>query len=224
MYPLARAARLVGEEPRTVRRWLKGYTWKYRDGRRASGPLWDLQFADDEQLGEERVLGFRDLLELRVVARFVQHGLSLRLIRETIQVAREYFGDYPLHSRRLVTDGRKIFLEAVRRSGDDPTLLDVRGRQFAIDAVIRPSLIEGIEYDRDAHALRWYPVPKRRLIVLDPQVQFGEPIIADAGVPTDTLRDAYLAEGKSVGRVARLFRVSPQAVQAAVAFESRLAA
>lgn len=224
MYPLARAARLVGAESRTVRRWLKGYTWKYRDGLRGSGPLWDLQYSNDEDLRDEQVLSFHDLLELRTVAKFVRQGVSLKVIRATIEVAREYLGDYPLHSRQFVTDGRKIFLEAVERSGEAPKLLDVRRRQFAIDAVIRPSLIEGIEYDSQAHALRWYPVSKRRLIVLDPQVQFGEPIIADAGVPTDTLAAAHLAEGKDVGRVARLYRVTPQAVQAAVAFEHRLQA
>lgn len=224
MYPLARAARLVGADLRTVRRWLKGYSWKYGDGRRVSGPLWDLQYVDDEELGGEQVLGFHDLLELRTVAKFVEQGVSLKVIRATIEVAREYLGDYPLHSRQFVTDGRKIFLEAVERAGEDPKLLDVRGRQFAIDSVIRPSLVQGIEYDKHAHALRWYPVPKRRMIVLDPQVQFGESIIADAGIPTDTLSAAYLAEDKDVGRVARLYRVTPQAVQAAVAFEQRLAA
>lgn len=224
MYPLARAARLVGEDLRTVRRWIKGYAWKYREGHRVSSPLWSLQYSQDEDLREEQVLGFRDLLELRAVARFVHQGVPLQVVRATIDVARETLGDYPLHSRRFVTDGKKIFLEAVERVGEDPKLLDVRGKQFAIDAVIRPSLIEGIEYDDDSRALRWFPLSKRKLIVLDPQIQFGEPIIAEAGVPTDTLASAFFAEGKDTGRVARLYRVTPQAVQAAVAFETRLAA
>ncbi len=224
MYPLARAARLVGSELRTVRRWLKGYSWKCGDGRKVSGPLWSLQYADDEEFDGEQVLGFHDLLELRTVSRFIQQGVSLQVIRATIDVAREYLGDYPLHSRRFVTDGRKIFLEAVERSAEDSKLLDVRKRQFAIDAVIRPSLLDGIEYGDNSHALRWFPVPRKRLIVLDPEVQFGEPIIAEAGVPTDTLAAAYAAEGEDAARVARLYRVTPQAVKAAVAFEHQMAA
>jgi len=224
MYPLTRAARLVGAKVPNVRRWLRGYSWKQGDHRHKSMPLWPLLFADDEDLGSEQVLSFRDLLELRTVARFIEQGVSLNVIRSTIEVARECLGDYPLHSRRFLTDGRKIFLEAVERAGDDPKLLDVRGRQFAIEAVIRPTLIEGIEYGSDSHALRWYPVPKGRLIVLDPEVQFGEPIIAGAGVPTDTLAAAYFAEGKDAAKVSRLYQVSRQAVNAAVAFEHRLAA
>jgi len=224
LYPLGRAARLVGEDARTVRRWLKGYSWTHGGERHASGPLWATQYSNDDDLGGGQVLSFRDLLELRTVARFVEQGVSLRVIRATIDVAREILGDYPLHSRRFVTDGKKIFMEAIERVGEQPKLLDVRRRQFAIDAVIRPSLIEGIEYGRDSEAVRWYPMAKRRVIVLDPQIQFGEPIIAEAGIPTDTLAAAYAAEGEDAARVGRLFRVSPQAVKAAVAFEHRLAA
>lgn len=209
---------------RTVRRWLKGYSWKHPDGRRSSEPLWSLQYAEDDDLANELVLGFKDLLELRTVARFVQCGVSLRVVRETVNIARQYLGDYPLHSRRFVTDGRKIFLEAVERAGEEARMLDVRDRQFAIESVIRPSLIEGIEYGANAQALRWYPEPKRKLIVLDPALQFGEPIIADAGVPTDTLSAAFKAEQGDAQRVARLYRVTSQAVRAAVAFEQKLAA
>lgn len=224
MYPLDRAARLVGAEVRTVRRWLKGYSWKHVEGRRESAPLWPMQYADDEELADEKMLGFRDLLELRTVARFVQQGVPLQVVRATIDIAREYLGDYPLHSRRFVTDGRKIFMQAIERAGEDVKLLDVRDRQFTIESIIRPSLIEGIEYGDDAQALRWYPVARKKVIVLDPAVQFGEPIIADAGVPTDTLAAAVAAEGGDVQRVARLYRVPPQAVKAAVDFEHRLAA
>jgi uncharacterized protein (DUF433 family) len=223
MYPLSRAASLVGSDVRTVRRWLKGYSWKQGSDRKASQPLWPLQYAADDELGGEQVLGFNDLLELRTVARFVQLGVSLSVIRATIEVARGYLGDYPLHSQRFVTDGRRIFMEAVERVNDDPKLLDVRGRQYALGEIIRPSLLDGIEFGRSDHALRWFPVPKKRVIVLDPQVQFGEPIVADGGVPTDTLAAAFRAEGGDASRVARLYRVRPQEVKAAVAFEHRMA-
>lgn len=183
-----------------------------------------MQYEHDEDLADEKMLGFRDLLELRTVARFVQQGVLLQVVRATIDVARESLGDYPLQSRRFVTDGRKIFLEAIDRVGGEASILDIRERQFAIESIIRPSLIEGIEYGEHYQALRWFPVPKKKVIVLDPAVQFGEPIIADAGVPTDTLAAALAAEGGDVQRVARLYRGTPQAVNAARDFERRLAA
>lgn len=224
LYPLRQAARLVGEDARNVRRWLKGYSWKYKGQVANSGPLWDLQYSDDEDLGGERVLGFHDLLELRTVAQFVKRGVSLQVIRATIEVAKSYLGDYPLQSRRFLTDGRRIFMEAVEQADSDAKLLDVRGRQFVFHSIIRPSLFEGIEYNKSGSAVRWFPIPRRKLIVLDPQVQFGEPILADSAVPTDTLYHAYLAEGKNRARVARLYCVTPREVDAAVDFEQRLAA
>ena len=168
------------------------------------------------------MLSFLDLLELRCVAEFAKHGVSLVVIRATIEAVQERFGHYPLHSKRFLTDGKRIFLEAVERASDDSRLIDVRHEQFVFDAVIRPSLFAGIEYDH-GQALRWFPVPKRSVTVLDPQVQFGEPIIAGTGLPTDALAAAFKAEGNNAQRVARLYRVKPEAVRAAVAFERRLA-
>lgn len=225
LYPLTQAARLTGAEARSVRRWLGGYSWRYRDGRSSSGPLWRLQYADDEELGRERVLGFHDLLELRAVLKFIEHRVPLIVIRATIEAANEAgLGPYPLHTQRFLTDGQRIFLDAVERATGNRKLLDIRGRQFVVDEVIRPSLFAGIEYDTKGRALRWFPVRGRKVIVLDPGIQFGEPIIAAAGIPTDTIAAAVKAENGDRRRVARLFRIPPAAVDAATAFEQRMAA
>jgi uncharacterized protein (DUF433 family) len=223
LYPLAQAARLVGVDARNVRRWLRGYSWKYLDGRSSSGPLWSLEYADDEELGAEQVLGFNDLLELRAVAKFIEHGVSLKVLRATIEQATREFGRYPLHTQHFLTDGRGIFHDAVKRSGDS-LLTDYKSRQVVFDAVVRPSLYAGIEYGSSGTAARWFPVQRSKVIVLDPRVQFGEPIVASAGIPTDTIADAVNAEGGDYKRVAKLYSLKPSDVQAAVNFERALAA
>lgn len=223
LYPVVQAARLVGVEPRSVRRWLKGYSWNYRDGRSSSGPLWTLQYANDEELGAEQVLGFHDLLELRAVAKFIEHRVPLKVIRATIEQATEQFGPHPLHTQHFMTDGRTFFHEAIELTGQH-NLVDFKGKQIVFDAVIRPSLFTGIDYATSGQAQRWFPVQGRQVIVLDPRKQFGEPIIAAAGVPTDTIAAAVKAEGGDRKRVATLYRVTPAAVDAAVNFERRLAA
>lgn len=223
IYPLPQAARLVGQEPRYVRRWLRGYSWKYKDGRSRSGPLWHTQF-EGEQTPSGEVIGFRDLLELRMVAQFVKHGVHLKVIRATIDAATQHFGSaYPLSNRRFLTDGRKIFLDAVDEATGATKLIDVVGRQFVFSEVIKPSLYAGIEYD-NGFATRWFPVSRSRTIVLDPQIQFGTPTLTDVGIPTDTIHDAWRAEGKDRNRVAKLYDITPAMVSAAVSFEQRLLA
>jgi len=65
--------------------------------------------------------------------------------------------------------------------------------------------------------------PRSNRVILDPQRSFGEPIVADEGIPTDILASAYVAEG-SVDAVARWYEVDPAAVEDAVEFEFSLAA
>ncbi|MBC7603164.1 MAG: DUF433 domain-containing protein [Ramlibacter sp.] len=223
IYPLPQAARLVGESARNVRRWLKGYSWKYRDGRSSSRPLWQTQY-ESEEIPGGTTIGFRDLLELRLVAQFVKHGVHLQVIRATIDASRKHFGsDFPLSNRRFLTDGKRLFLEAVEEATGTEKLIDIAGRQFVFADVIRPSLYAGIEYDREV-ATRWFPNPRSKLVLLDPAIQFGTPIVADAGVPTDAIYDAWKAEGRDQARVARIYGLTAKMVGAAVTFEQRLRA
>jgi len=222
IYPLHQAARLVGAKPRSVRRWLQGYSRKYKGDRVRSEPLWRTQLEGHDLLDE--VIGFRDLLELRMVAAFVQHGVDLKTIRATVDEAATSFGaTYPLTNQRFLTDGKRIFLDAIERTTGEPRLVDVLRKQFVFSDIIKPSLYAGIEYGKNG-ACRWYPMGKRKAIVLDPELQFGTPIVAEAGIPTDTIYASFLAEGRDKAIVARVFDINPKMVTAAVEFEEKLAA
>lgn len=222
IYPLHQAARLVDVEPRAIRRWLQGYSRKYLGEKVRSEPLWRTQLRD-EALPEE-VIGFRDLLELRMVAAFVRHGVDLKVIRATVDAAARNFGvDYPLTNRNFLTDGKRIFLQAIEQATGEPRLIDVLRRQYVFSDIIKPSLYAGIEYGNDG-AQRWFPVSRRRTIVLDPALQFGTPVLTEAGIPTDTIHASFLAEGRDRTMVARIFDITPHMVTAAVEFEERLAA
>ena len=221
IYPLHQAARLVGAEPRALRRWLYGYSRKHKDGHVRSEPLWPTQLKDEDLPGE--VIGFRDLLEARMVAAFVRHGVDLKVIRATIATASHDFSvGYPLTQRQFLTDGKRIFMEAVETATGESRMIDVLRKQFVFSDIIKPSLYAGIEYDVDG-AVRWFPL-ERRTVVLDPTVQFGTPIVAHAGIPTDTIYASYLAEGRNEAMVARVFDITSQMVADAIEFEEKLAA
>jgi uncharacterized protein (DUF433 family) len=221
IYPLHQAAKLVGAEPRALRRWLQGYSRKYKGEHVRSEPLWTTQLKDQDL--PEEVIGFKDLLELRMVAAFVQHGVDLKVIRATIEAAaRSLDSDYPLTNRQFRTDGKRIFLQAVEEATGEQKMVDILQKQFVFSDIITPSLYAGIEYDHEG-AIRWFPMGKRKAIVLDPSLQFGAPIIASAGIPTDTIYASYMAEGRDKEMVARVFNLTSKMVSDAVEFEERLA-
>lgn len=218
LYSFADAARFIGARSRDLRRWMQGYTTT-RDGRpQRYGALWASQLSDADIDG----IGFRDLIELRFIQTFVAGGVPLFLIRRTIEELKDRLGQtYPFTSTTFKTDGRRIFMEIVDRSGD-PTLVDVVKRQNVMPKVIGPSLREGVELDLDA-ATRWYPVSRSKAIVLDPRRSFGQPILAESGVPTIAIAGAVTAEDNDLARVARLYEISTADVRRAVAFEQQAA-
>jgi len=221
IYPLPRAARLIGANPRAVSRWMHGYQRKGQDGlRRTTAPLWKTQLADEDF--SVPAVGFRDLMELRFVNAFVQAGVSLHVIKATIDSARGLWKtDYPLTLRRFRTDGKVIFESAVNESGDE-VLTDVRKRQVVFTHIIKPALYAGIQYDGDV-AVIWHPQDAKG-IVLDPAQRFGAPVVTGTGITTDTLFATYEAEGRDRKTTARIFEIDPQQVDAAVRFEERLRA
>ena len=226
MYTLTEASKLLGVEARALNRWLYGYTYSTsRDGvrtQRSSAPLWLPQY-DPAEFGE-KVIGFHDLLEVRIVREFVRAGVPLIVVRNCLAEARRLFGaEYPLTAQRFVTDGETVFHEAHHAANDDGDgeLLNLRTRQYTFKSIIKSSLYTGIEY-AGVEARRWFPEGRGSSIVIDPTLQFGHPVVKGTGMTTQTLYASYLAEGKDKGRVARLFEVQPQQVVAAVRFEGKL--
>jgi uncharacterized protein (DUF433 family) len=217
-YTVPEASRLLKTSALNIRRWLGGYTY-WDDGKlRTVPPLWTPQLpAFDHHLE----LSFRDLIELRFVKEFMAAGLGLKTIRNCLEYSRECVNDpHPFSTQRFRTDGRTIFLESARKTGDTE-LLDLKKRQYAIKQVIERSF-KDLDIANDAVA-RWRPLNGKASIVIDPARAFGQPIATKSGVPTITIADAVDAEG-SIDRVAKLFVIPLAVVRDAIRFEKALLA
>lgn len=220
LYTFSEAARLVDVRASALQRWLQGYTAGKGENKRRHPPLWKSEIVDASIDG----LSFHDLLEVRFVKAFRELGISLQTIRVAAAYARAIFeSSYPFTCERFQTDGRTIFAEAMSESGEIK-LLDLHRRQYVFERIVRPSLYAGIEFGVDRRAVRWFPVQRSEMIVLDPSIAFGKPIVTKVGLRTDVLYDAWLAESKDRRRVARLYEVPVKAVDAAIRFEQLQAA
>jgi uncharacterized protein (DUF433 family) len=216
LYTLQEAEHLTGASSREVSRWLFGYN----HANASSAPLWETQLLEMED--GEKIIGFRDLLELRTVKAFTKRAVPLRVIRAAIQNARILFDTpYPFTTHRFLTDGKDIFYEALQED-EEPQLTDLLKRQRVFEHIIRPELYAGIEFTAEGEAKRWFPVKKSKAVVLDPEIAFGKPILAEYGVRTNVIAMSYAAE-KNKKMVAALYDIPLSAVDAALKFE-RIAA
>ena len=213
LYTPAQAARLTGIDAGKIARWLKGHETR---GIRYE-PLWQPQI----DLADGHVyLGFRDLMEARVVDAFIRHGIAAQSVRRAIGIAREQLGvDHPLSTRRFRTDGRTIFLEILNEDGTS-SLIDLLRSQYAFRQIIEPSL-KNVEFDSAGAPARWWPLGRDARIVVDPAKSFGRPIETASGVPAELLANAVQAEG-SAEAAARAWEVPVASVRRALAFRDRL--
>jgi uncharacterized protein (DUF433 family) len=215
-YTPAEAARLTGVTTSALRRWLFGYSYDHHGPKTVQAPLWHPQYGDNQ---EEPLLGFRDLIEARMVGNLRGLGIGLPTIRACLQTAADIAqDDHPFSSASFRTDGKRLFLERINESGDHD-VIDLKSRQHAFARLIERSFID-LEFD-ERKATRWFLLQNKRTIVADPQRSFGQPIAVDSGVPTQRLAQAVAAEG-SVEKVATMFEMAANAVRDALTFESRL--
>jgi uncharacterized protein (DUF433 family) len=217
-YTVPEAALLLRAPAVSIRRWLGGYSYAKDGERKWMPPLWQPQIPIKDKHIE---IGFRDLIELRFVYEFTKAGVGLKAIRHCLRYARECVNDdRPFSTHRFQTDGRTIFLEGLRLSGE-AELLDLKKRQYVFKQIIEGTF-KDLDIEHDAVS-RWRPFGGKQSIVIDPERSFGQPIAATSGVPTVTLAEAVVSEG-SVERVSYLYEVSTTVIRDAVQFEKELLA
>lgn len=217
IYTVPDASRLSRVSMRRIRYWLKGLPSE--DARESSGRLWRGELTP---IDDKFALGFLDLQEVRFIDAFLKAGVSWHLLRATHGIARtRYETEHPFCTRCFVTDGRYI-IEEVATQPDGLAYEEILHGQRVFPDVVKPFLRE-LEFSPDDHLLRWWPLGIDRSVVLDPQRQFGQPIIARAGVATEVLHAAAKA-GQAVEEIADWYELDAGAVRDAIEFETALAA
>ena len=149
-------------------------------------------------------LSFINLVELHVLGAIRrQHEVSLPKVREAIQyLKRHYKSSRPLASHQLETDGLDLFIEQYGR------LVNIsRDGQVAMREVLEASL-KRIERDTAGIPIKLYPFTRSevqhapKLVVIDPTLSFGRPVIAGTGLPTEIIAERYKA-GESMEDLVR---------------------
>lgn len=217
MYSTAEVSRIVGINSTRVGRWIQGYGYVYRDGVRKQAPVIHRHGTEGTSYAS-----FLDLIDLLFIKGFLDYGLSLQKIRKALFEAEQILGNNHFARDCFFTDGKNIYLQ-VKEEGKAILQLLANG-QWVIPEIIR-QLAHQIEFDKySGMARRWYPRGCDGLIVIDPLISFGRPIIVGKGIATSNIYDFFLAEKKSIKPVCDWLGISKREAEAAITFESELAA
>ena len=191
-----------GVTTRHLFRWVRdGLTGQYLTGLR----------------GEEVALTFLDLVSLRMIAVFRAYGvtsLEIRKAHHELQTARGW--SHPFAMEPLWISGLHIYI----RENRIPIAI-TKNWQSAFDFVeLFVGPMHNMAFGENERPTKWEP---QEGIVLDPKISFGEPCLKGTRIATQVLWSLVEA-GDPPDRVALVYQLPTEQVEAAIAWENQLAA
>ena len=208
IYTLQEAALYSSVSSRKLSRWLYGTS--------------TLSPAIKSQLYEQRLVSFLDLIQSKAIAKARSLGLSMQRIRQAIDIVkREYQIEFPLaHQYALVEFGSELHIQD--HLTDKITQLTGGQKHQILMPKIVNQFIQNLEFNTQDLAEKYIPFENNGIkIILNPKVQFGQPIVGNTGYRADILHKAYLAEN-SFRAAADEFAVEIEDIKTAVLYMDSL--
>jgi len=219
-YTVAESAHYLRMPEETLRSWVVGRLYPVARQSKRSRPLIHL---DDPR---RQYLSFINIVEAHVLAAIRRrHGVKLPKVRNALDYVRRQFRvEHPLINQAFQTDGLDLFVE---RYGE---LINAsREGQRAMKEIIGVYL-KRIEWDARGLPIKLYPFTRDtqaeaapasdpRVVVMNPTVSFGRPVIAGTGIPVSSIYERYKA-GDSVADLAQDFRLEISAIEEAIRCEA----
>jgi uncharacterized protein (DUF433 family) len=218
-YPLAEAAHYLRIPLATLRSWIYGRYYPTKAGKSRFRPL--IHLPDSKP----PALSFINLVEAHVLdALRREDNIPLYKVRLALDyVSREVDSLHPLAEHAFQTDGVDLF---VSRFGK--LISASEAGQLAMKEIITAHL-RRVEHDDAGMASRLYPFTRKRqldepkVVVIDPYISFGRPVLAGTGITTNIIAERYKA-GESIDELAQDYGCDRFQVEEAVRCELALAA
>jgi uncharacterized protein (DUF433 family) len=219
-YSVAEAAHYLHMPEETLRSWVASRLYPVAGRSTHSASLIRL----DDPKGQ--YLSFINLVEAHVLAAIRRrHGVMLPKVRKALDyLRREFRVERPLIDQTFQTDGLDLFIE---RYGE--LIYASREGQLAMKEIVGVYL-RRIERDARGLPMKFYPFTRDtearaapasdpRVVVMNPAVSFGRPVIAGTGIPVSSVYERYKA-GDSVADLARDYRLEISAIEEAIRCEA----
>ena len=213
-YSLAEASRYLLIPPATLRSWVAGRKYPTGSGPKFFTPV--IELPDDARAG----LSFVNLVEAHVLDAIRRHHqVPLNKIQQAIDYLRKQFSSkHPLAEQRFETDGLDLFVDKFGQ------LINVtQSGQIALRELLKAHL-HRVEHDATGAAIRLYPFTRKRdvrepkVVVIDPQISYGRPVLVGTGIPTAVVAERYKA-GESIDELAEDYGRQRKEIEEAIRCE-----
>lgn len=213
-YSITEASRYLSIPTATLRSWVAGRKYPTDSGIKFFSPL--ILLPDDARDG----LSFVNLVEAHVLDAIRRHHqVPLSKIRDAIHYLQKHFSSkHPLAEQRFQTDGIDLFIDKFGK------LINVtQSGQIALRELLKAHL-HRVEHNANGAAVRLYPFTRKRdlsepkVIVIDPHISYGRPVLVGTGIPTAIVAERYKA-GESIDELAEDYGRSRNEIEEAIRCE-----
>ncbi len=166
--------------------------------------------------GRGRVTNFLTLIEFYVfyMLREQQIGVS-KILQAHKHMSKELKTKYPFASYRLLVNKKDILYGI----NEDTWVHADKSNQIIIRKLIE-AFFRKIDFSEKELATRFWPLGKKNSIVVDPQHQFGQPVIYGTNINATTVYSMY-ESGESTSTIGILYDLTEEQVNDAIAFCKR---
>lgn len=227
VYSFAQIDRVLGLRSGTASRWIDGYTRRGKD----YPPVVRV-----ERTGNN-IATWGELVECRLLSEFRDSGVPIRHLRPAVERLRSRVTEvsgtpsesdirYPLASAKLWLhpEGRELLMNVQEEVDLQPGLqFVVRTGQYTLPIWTEPveRFKQSIRWSSELHdaipLVIW--LDDDRIIEVDPERGFGDPVIAGRGIQTSVVAELHAA-GESVRQIADEYDLTEREVEAALAHEN----
>lgn len=169
-------------------------------------------------MSKDRFTNFHTLIEFYTFSQLRIHGVSVKNILNAHKIISEQLNTlYPFATSTILTDGKKVFFST---DNEESIIHADISLQFTITSIIK-LFCDKIDFHNDL-AYRFWPKGKSKSVVIDPEHQFGQPIIADTNVLAETL---FLLNkgGESIKFLSNLYDLPKKKIVDAIEFYKKAA-
>ena len=165
---------------------------------------------------KKKFVNFETLIHLYVFLELNERGIKYRGIFEAYESLSEQLDTpYPFTNVILSTQGNKIIADI-----DNFVFTADKKKQGYLKEIIIP-LAKKVEY-ADNEITRFFPLGKRKSVVIDPRIQMGSPVLDGTRINTKVIYQLHEA-GENHKVISRMYNISTKQIRDAVEFYSNAA-